>query len=64
MITFKGRHTPKPIILQGVRWYCSYALSYRNIEGNRVDSDVEKWQQRYSSQSHVTPVEQFYALAA
>ena len=32
MITFKGRHTPKPIILQCVRWHCSFALSYRNIE--------------------------------
>ena len=32
MISFKGRHTPKPLILQCVRWYCSYALSYRNIE--------------------------------
>jgi len=32
MITFKGRHTPKPIILQCVRWYSAYELSYRNIE--------------------------------
>ncbi|MFT6754177.1 MAG: putative transposase [Candidatus Azotimanducaceae bacterium] len=32
MISFKGRHTPKPLILQCVRWYRSYALSYRNIE--------------------------------
>ncbi len=32
MISFKGRHTPQSIILQCVRWYCSYALSYRNIE--------------------------------
>ena len=43
MITFKGRHTPKPIILQCVRWYCAYPLSYRNIEemmaerGLRID---------------------------
>ncbi len=82
MMTFKGRHTPKPIILQCVRWYCSYALRYRNIEemmaerGLRIDhSTLNRWvvhcapklkkvQQRYSSQSHVTPVEQFYALAA
>ena len=64
MISFKGRHTPQSIILQCVRWYCAYSLSYRNIEGNRVDGDVEKGQQRYSSQSNLTPVEQFYALAA
>jgi hypothetical protein len=32
MISSKGRHTPKPLILQCVRWYCSYALSYRNFE--------------------------------
>ena len=43
MISFKGRHTSKPIILQCVLWYCSYALSYRNIEemmaerGLRID---------------------------
>ena len=50
MITFKGRHTPKPIILQCVRWYCSYALSYRNIEemmaerGLRIDhSTLNRW---------------------
>jgi len=32
MISFSGRHYPKFIILQCVRWYVSYALSYRNIE--------------------------------
>ncbi len=32
MISFSGRHYPKSIILQAVRWYVSYALSYRNIE--------------------------------
>ncbi len=32
MISFKGRHFPKPIILLVVRWYVAYALSYRNIE--------------------------------
>jgi len=50
MITFKGRHTPKPIILQCVRWYCSYALSYRNLEelmeerGFSIDhSTLNRW---------------------
>ena len=32
MISFKSRHFPREIILQCVRWYCAYALSYRNIE--------------------------------
>ena len=32
MVSFSGRHYPKFIILQCVRWYVSYALSYRNIE--------------------------------
>jgi len=32
MISLKGRHTPKLIILQCVRWYGAYALIYRNIE--------------------------------
>ena len=55
MITFKGRHTPKPIILQCVRWYCSYALSYRNIEemmaerGLQVDhSTLNRWVVHYA----------------
>jgi putative transposase len=32
MISFKGRHYPKEVILMSVRWYIAYALSYRNIE--------------------------------
>jgi transposase-like protein len=32
MVSFSGRHYPKFIILQCVRWYVSYALSYCNIE--------------------------------
>ena len=30
MVSFSGRHYPKFIILQCVRWYVAYALSYRN----------------------------------
>jgi len=29
MISFSGRHYPVPVILQCVRWYVSYALSYQ-----------------------------------
>lgn len=32
MINFKGRHFNQEMILQGVRWYLAYALSYRDIE--------------------------------
>ncbi len=50
MISFKRRHFPKEVILQCVRWYCAYALSYRNIEemlaerGVKVDhSTLNRW---------------------
>lgn len=32
MASFKGRHIPKPVILQCVRWHYAYALSYRYVE--------------------------------
>jgi putative transposase len=32
MISFKGAHFPKDIILMGVRWYVAYPLSYRHVE--------------------------------
>ncbi len=32
MISFKGRHFKKTIILMAIRWYLAYALSYRDIE--------------------------------
>jgi len=31
-ITFKGRHFQRDMILQSVRWYLAYGLSYRDIE--------------------------------
>ena len=50
MISFKGRHFPKDMILMAVRWKVSYPLSYRNIEelmeerGAEVDhSTIQKW---------------------
>ncbi len=57
MISFKSRHFPREIILQCVRWYCAYALSYRNIEemvaerGIEVDhSTLNRWVTFYSPQ--------------
>ena len=40
MITFNGRHTPKEVILQCVRWYCAYPLSYRNVEEMMAERGV------------------------
>ena len=55
MLSFKGRHFPKEIILMAVRWYVAYALSYRDIEelmnerGVKVDhATVQRWVVEYS----------------
>jgi putative transposase len=55
MLSFKGRHFPKDIILMAVRWYVAYPLSYRNIEelmaerGVKLDhSVVQKWVIHYA----------------
>ncbi|MAH06434.1 MAG: hypothetical protein CL561_12835 [Alphaproteobacteria bacterium] len=41
MISFSVRHYPKFIILQCVRWYVAYALSYRNIEEITAERSFE-----------------------
>ncbi len=55
MISFKGQHTPKFIILHCIQWYCAYALSYRNIEemmaerGIKIDhSTLNRWVVKYA----------------
>jgi putative transposase len=55
MISFKGRHFPKEIILMLVRWYVAYSLSYRDIEellaerGTSVDhATINRWVIGYS----------------
>mgnify|MGYP000088338338 CR=1 FL=1 len=55
MISFSGRHYPQFIILQSVRWYVSYALSYRNIEemmkerGFEIDhATLNRWVLHYA----------------
>ncbi len=49
-ISFKGRHFRREMILQSVRWYLAYALSYRDLEevmqerGFDVDhSTLHRW---------------------
>lgn len=32
MLSMKGMQFPKEIILVCIRWYATYALSYRNLE--------------------------------
>jgi len=55
MISFKGHHFKKTIILMAIRWYLAYALSYRDIEelmlerGVTVDhSTINRWVVKYS----------------
>ena len=57
MISFKGRHFPKDLILMAVRWKVAYPLSYRQIEemmeerGVELDhSSVQKWVVHYAPQ--------------
>lgn len=52
---FKWRHFLPDIILWGVRWYCSYPISYRQLEEMMCDRGVEvdhstlsRWVQKYA----------------
>ena len=55
MISFKGRHYSKEVILMSVRWYIAYGLSYRNVEeillerGTSVDhATLNRWGIKYA----------------
>jgi putative transposase len=57
MISFGDRHFKQELILQGVRWYLAYELSYRDIEemlherGISVDhSTIHRWVIHYAPQ--------------
>ena len=57
VISFKGKHTPQEIILQSIRWYIAYPLSYRQIEemmaerGIKIDhSTINRWVLIYAPQ--------------
>jgi putative transposase len=57
MVSFKGAHFAKDIILTCVRWYVAYPLSYRQIEelmqerGVAVDhATINRWVLKYSPQ--------------
>ncbi|MGI9284282.1 MAG: IS6 family transposase [Pseudomonadales bacterium] len=54
-MSFKGRHHQQDIILQCVRWYVAYSLSYRDLEelmlerGYVVDhSTIQRWVVHYA----------------
>jgi transposase-like protein len=53
--SFKWKHYEGEIILQNVRWYLKYALSYRNLKemmaewGVKVDhTTIMRWVNQYS----------------
>jgi putative transposase len=57
MLSFKGAHFAKDIILVGMRWYVAYPLSYRHVEelmeerGVSVDhATTQRWVVKYSPQ--------------
>jgi putative transposase len=55
MISLKGRHFPRAVILMAVRWYTAYSLSYRDVEemmlerGTHVDhATLNRWVVEFS----------------
>jgi putative transposase len=56
MISFKGAHFVKDVILTCVRWYLAYPLSYRQVaelmqeRGVSVDhATIQRWVLKYSA---------------
>ena len=55
MNPFHGRHFQDEIILWAVRWYCKYAISYRELQEMLAERGVKihhttiyRWVQRYA----------------
>ena len=58
MPEFKWRHFSGEIILQCVRWYCKYGISYRDLEEMMADlewDELEKALDSIRHESHPTP---------
>ena len=58
MSEFKWRHFSGEIILQCVRWYCKYGISYRDLEEMMADlewDELEKALDSIRHESHPTP---------
>lgn len=54
MNSFKGQHFKRDHPVGGVRWYCKYGISYRELQEMLADRDVNverstiyRWVQRY-----------------
>ena len=45
---FKWRHFNHEIILTCVRWYCKYALSYRDLEEMMIESVITSYSIHYT----------------
>ncbi len=41
MFDFKWRHFNGTVILQCVRWYCKYSISYRDLEEMMIERGVK-----------------------
>jgi transposase-like protein len=57
MSEFKWRHFSGEIILQCVRWYCKYGISYRDLEEMMADlewDELEKALESIRHESHPT----------
>ena len=68
MISFKGAHFPKDIILYAVFFYVRYGVSYRDLEaimeerGVKVDhSTLNRWVNRGRTASYLTAPSQIPA---
>lgn len=66
MLDFTGRHFNKLLILQALRWYLSYPLSYRHVEelmkerGVNVDhSTINRWVIKYAKELEYAFTKQF-----
>jgi transposase-like protein len=58
MSEFKWRHFSGEIILQCVRWYCKYGISYRDLEEMMADlewDELEKALDSIRHEFHPTP---------
>jgi transposase-like protein len=52
MSEFKWRHFSGEIILQCVRWYCKYGISYRDLEEMMADLEWDELERALESIRH------------
>ena len=54
-LNFSGRHYPKEIILQSLRYYLAYKLSYREIEEIFAEQTLYNWRNQAREQDQPVP---------